>query len=381
MTLRANRHVLTATHADSGALTQLGVVIHRFDEPGTYQCRVFRADQLAGRCFVVVDPEVGTSDVTVDLAAVGDDGDQTYHVHPAGAVLFHVSQGSGGFHVVVSRPQENDEGFETVFDSRRLETDDVFVVRPVQPGRYTVSNADTSAEGELVVTPPKDGALFKPHTPISATIGASVDPERVETVAAQGVAYRVDRRARVTVAREADLDPGNGEGEGDEGRRPVRPRPRPGGSSAGRLDDRFTIINPATGERPDEMAVNAIESVGETTAERLATVGVESVADLARLNPASVARAIDGSPEQASRLVEMARLVTLGASSTSADLLTRLGETSRTIAGTDPEALTERLRTGIAERELPAPDGFDPTVSELGSLVANANRFGTTRRR
>ncbi|WP_169330560.1 hypothetical protein [Halogeometricum pallidum] len=76
-------------------------------------------------------------------------------------------------------------------------------------------------------------------------------------------------------------------------------------------------------------------------------------------------------------LVETTRLVTLGASSATADLLTRLGKTGRTITGADPEDLLKRIRTGITEGELPESDGFDPAISELGPLVANANRFGT----
>ncbi|WP_152421612.1 helix-hairpin-helix domain-containing protein [Halogeometricum pallidum] len=387
MTLRANRHVLAATRVDSGALTQVGVVLHRFDEPGTYQCRVFRGERLAGRCFVVVDPDAGASDATVDLAEVGHDGstpstgaieadDPTYRVHPNGVVIFHVSRGPGSYHVVASRPRDGGEGFETVFDSTSLGTDDVFLARPVRPGRYTVTNAHSNAEGELVVTRPEEGDLFTPRVPVSATIGGAVDPERVETVAAQGVAYRVERRARVVVEHEADLE----SDREDENREPVRPRPRPrpGRSIVGRRpsDDRFTLVHPEIGERSDAIPVDVIESIGEANAGGLASVGVRSVADLARMNPASVARAIDASPERASRLVETARLVTLGASSTTADLLTRLGETGRTIAGADPENLLKRIRTGIAEGELPESDGFDPAISELGPLVANANRFG-----
>lgn len=385
MTLRANRHVLAATRVDSGALTQVGVVLHRFDEPGTYQCRVFRRERLAGRCFVVVDPNAGASDATVDLAEVGHNGstpstgaieadDPTYRVHPNGVVIFHVSRGSGSYHVIASRSRDGDEGFETVFDSTSLGTDDVFLARPVRPGRYTVTNAHSNAEGKLVVTRPEEGDLFTPRVPVSATIGGAVDPERVETVAAQGVAYRVERRARIVVEHEADLEPDREH----EDREPVRPRPRPGRSIVGRrpFDDRFTLVHPEIGEHSDAIPVNVIESIGEANAGGLASVGIKSVADLARMNPASVVRAIDASPERAGRLVETAQLVTLGASSTTADLLTRLGETSRTIAGVDPEDLLKRIRTGIAEGELPESDGFDPAISELGPLVANANRFG-----
>lgn len=363
MTIRVNRHLLTASTADSAALNTIGMVIHQFGEAGNYGIRVFRGEDLVGRCFVRADPDSGAQQTNVDLARFAEaSGDTTeadepeYTLHPMGRVVFYASRGRGGYHVVASRM--TDEGAEEVFDSRHLGVGDVFLLRPLRRGGYEVSNPETGASGELRVDRP-DGSLFRRRDPVVVHVGQDVDPARVEVVSGQEVAYHLDAPGRVVVERS---DEGEGDDEG-AGRRPVPGRRR-----------RHVSVHPPTGRSLSDVGVDYIEGIGEEGRQSLAAAGIESVAHLAGSDPAAVAEAIGASPDRGVRIVEMAALVSAGASGQTAGTLVESGVTTTDVPSMRPDELAERIRSAIDEGTVSVPEGFQPDRAELRTVVDRLRR-------
>lgn len=226
-----NRHLLTQTSVDSGSLTMLGVVIHRFSEPGEYLGVIERGTET--RSFRLrVDASSSAMQANVDLAALGkghthtDDcgckdrpmpDDRAVVVHPAGYVVFHVSSGRGGYVVRVGRLEHPEE---PAFDSTRLEGDDLFAVTLIRPGTYSVRSVGGEARGEIVVAYPKAGAHpHRPDEPVEIVCSEKTfRPARIRVQAAQGQLYRFRAPSRIAIEL---LEP-------DDGPDSTRPRRRQG---------------------------------------------------------------------------------------------------------------------------------------------------------
>jgi hypothetical protein len=212
-----NRHLLTQTDLDSGALTVHGAVIHQFRELGRYLGRVVRGDRTEGTFHLVVDEEVRATQVHIDLSSIrGGSVISEHHplpcgcrgtfeaegphfeLSPGGYGVFYVSQGPGGFSVRVGRP---DERAEEAFDSAELGEDDMFAATMIRPGRYALSNVGTKARGEVVVSLPERGRVpFRP--PDAVTVTCSTDtfrPKRVVVRSGQGQVYRFKTRSRIRI--------------------------------------------------------------------------------------------------------------------------------------------------------------------------------------
>jgi hypothetical protein len=207
-----NRHLFTQTSVDSGSLTMLGVVIHRFPEPGEYMGVV--EGGVETRSFRLrVDESSPAMQVNVDLATLGgghrhsDDcgctdketgADRTFVVNPAGYVVFHVSSGPGGYVVRVGRLERPEAA---LFDSTRLEGDDLFAVTLIRPGTYSVRNVAGGARGEIVVSYPKIGDQpHRPDEPVEIVCTEKAfRPARIRIQAAQGQLYRFRTTSRIAI--------------------------------------------------------------------------------------------------------------------------------------------------------------------------------------
>jgi hypothetical protein len=207
-----NRHLFTQTSVDSGLLTMLGVVIHRFPEPGEYIGVVERGAEA--RSFRLrVDEGSPAMQANVDLATLGgghshsDDcgckdketsADPTFVVNPAGYVVFHVSSGPGGYVVRVGRLERPEAA---LFDSTQLEGDDLFAVTLIRPGTYAVRNMAGEARGEIVVSYPKIGEQpHRPDEPVEIVCTEKAfRPARIRIQAAQGQLYRFRTPSRIAI--------------------------------------------------------------------------------------------------------------------------------------------------------------------------------------
>lgn len=222
-----NQHLFTQTSVDSGSLTMLGVVIHRFREPGEYMGVVERGRET--RSFrLTVDKESSATQANIDLATLSgghthtDDcgckhnetgADRGFVVSPDGYVVFHVSSGSGGYVLRVGRLESPDSA---LFDSARLEGDDLFAVTLIRPGTYSVRNVVSGARGEIVVAYPKAGK--QPHRPAEPVeiecTEKTLRPAKIKILAAQGQVYRFRTPSRIVIEL---VEP-------DDGPRAARPK-------------------------------------------------------------------------------------------------------------------------------------------------------------
>ena len=206
-----NRELFTQVGADSGALTMLAAIAHRFGEPGDYLGVVMREDVEVGSFRLRSDESSPARQVDIDLAAFGpgpaqpdpdcdcqaEDPHRTFVVHPSGYAVFHVSRGPGGFRVRVGRPRQ--EEAEPEFDSACLEGEDMFMLTMIRPGTYSMQNSLTGARGEIVVPYPEPAkGPYRPPAPVE--IGSSEKafrPTRAKVQPAQGVVWRFKSPGRI----------------------------------------------------------------------------------------------------------------------------------------------------------------------------------------
>lgn len=205
-----NRELFTQVGADSGALTMLAVVAHRFCEAGDYVGAVMRGEEEVGSFRLRADESSPATQVDIDLASLGpgprrgdpecdcraEDSDPIFVVNPSGYALFHVSGGPGGHWVRVGRMRE---GEDIAFDSHHLDDEDLFMLTLIRPGTYSVRNTLTKAQGEIVVPFPKPAKEpYRQPAPIEITCaGKSFRPARTKVQAGQGVVWRFKGPARI----------------------------------------------------------------------------------------------------------------------------------------------------------------------------------------
>ena len=217
------RHLITQTGLDSGALTMLGSVVHRFSEPGEYLVTILRDNEAVGRFQLTVEKECPAMQVDIDLATlhrlasehpVGE-VEKRFKVNPEGYAVFHVSRGAGGYAVVASRMGRKRES--KPFDSRELKDGDLFAATMIRPGTYSVTNVITGAKGEIVVAYPRIGKKpYRPPEPVSIYwTENALEPDRIDINPAQGQVhhFKVPSRIKIELVKPDD---------GLEGPRPPR---------------------------------------------------------------------------------------------------------------------------------------------------------------
>jgi hypothetical protein len=206
-----NRDLIAQIGTDSGALTMLGVVIHRFREPGEYLGVADRGGRT-GSFRLTVDPASPAMQANVDLAALdsararnddcGCHADEPPHRHfvvnPEGWVVFHVSRGRVGYAVRVGLTH----GDEPAFNSESLDGEDMFAVTLLRPGTYSVRNTTTGAVGEIVVEYPREPGKEPrpPGPPVEVTATEKIlRPAKIAIRPGQGQLYRFRTPSRIAI--------------------------------------------------------------------------------------------------------------------------------------------------------------------------------------
>jgi hypothetical protein len=248
-----DRNLFTQVGLDSGALTILGSVIHSFPEPGEYRGSVHVPGGEQAVFYLDVDKESPTASVKIDLAslaaafpasAAAAEGEcccegegSRFSVNPKGYVVFHVSQGSGGYSVHVRRAREDKERDdrdddsrgrdnrpkndreERVFNSQELGEGDFFATSIIRPGTYKVLNPLTKAEAQVVVAYPEVGKTpYRPPDAARVQVRrGGFEPKRVELKPGQGLIFDIQVASRILVQL---TKPDDGPGTP----RPSRPR-------------------------------------------------------------------------------------------------------------------------------------------------------------
>jgi hypothetical protein len=203
---------IAQTGLDSGALTMLGAVVHRFEEPGEYRGTVRRGDAIDKVFYLSVDKESPVGAANIDLSRLAgslpqqnaDDKcccseEARFSVNPRGYALFHVSGGRGGYSVNLRRADPSEK--TPVFNSSALDGGAIFSARILRPGTYSVTNALGKTRAELTVSyPPKAFSGYRPPEPLRVEVTArNFQPKKVKLMPAQGLIFECRTPSRIVI--------------------------------------------------------------------------------------------------------------------------------------------------------------------------------------
>ena len=236
MNLTFDKNLFTQMGLDSGALTMLGGVTHRFLQPGQYRGVVYRGTENIAGFYINVDKNSPVAQANIDLASFesttpasgtatsvgggcgckgGSAQPETkFELNPKGYAVFHVSKGSGGYAVRVGKAVE-DPKEQNQFDSRELKAEDIFSAVILRPGTYSVTNALSKAKGEITVKYPNIGKNpYLPPNPIRIECAERFEPNKIELQPGQAAVFgcKVPSRIRVELLKE-DNGPGRAQHE------------------------------------------------------------------------------------------------------------------------------------------------------------------------
>ncbi len=165
-----NRSLFVQRAFDSGAITVLTTLMHRFGESGDYDLFVRRAGRTVARMMVRVVDSDAPYQHNLDLANLRPQQRECCReeadllLHTGGVLSFYASQGSASFQVEVQRLGAKDKQV-LLNNAEQLPGGDFFAVIPLQPGVYRVSDSLNKAEMLLrVAMPPLPGKERKPGT-------------------------------------------------------------------------------------------------------------------------------------------------------------------------------------------------------------------------
>jgi hypothetical protein len=130
-----NRHIITRNALDSGSITPMTAVMHRFAEPGNYFATVYQGGMVFATFSLLADRNAPLIPNTIDLGTIST---QSCTVSTQTHTVFSAPRGAGGYSVVAERLDGDIRS--VIFDSRLLGDGDLFVVVLLHPGRYSASN-------------------------------------------------------------------------------------------------------------------------------------------------------------------------------------------------------------------------------------------------
>jgi hypothetical protein len=221
-----NRYMFSQENFDSGSLTVLATLVHKFSEEGTYHGTVFRGSKVVGQFSIIVcQTTTSTSSNCDEQIAQETDIDEfkkqihidlkfldlpvhqhleslecnCFKLNLSGYAVFYVSTGKGGYAVEIKKVGLNC-GPELVFDSRKLGVDDLFAVTVLRPGSYSITNTITKAKGELSVAYPEIGKI--PRNPQTITIECdqkSITPNKIRINPTQGIVFSFKKSSRIKI--------------------------------------------------------------------------------------------------------------------------------------------------------------------------------------
>lgn len=211
--LRINRELFSQVNTDSGSLSMMSSIVHRFSEPGEYEGVVMKgAGGLIARQFTISvvgeDPatQVATraqtpfsqpGQVTIDLKSTMPD---RFVLNAGRYAVFYVSSGIGGYAIQVSK-HGKDGSQKNVFDSRELKDADILSVTVIRPGTYTVTNTLNNARAELVVNYPEPGKAQRNASPVRVECTATnqILPDRISINPGQGLVFTFKTPSRIKI--------------------------------------------------------------------------------------------------------------------------------------------------------------------------------------
>jgi hypothetical protein len=202
-----NRFIFSQVNLDSGSLTVLASVVHRFSEKGLYFCKIKRGEKEVGSFKILVEekPTCQTS-LKIDLKAMAIEvpvppnevACKCLSLVVGGYAVFYVSSGVGGYSLEMT--MTGAESGRKVFDSQKLTADDMFVATLLRPGTYRIINAFNETKAELRVIYPEVGKTQQNSQPIKLECNEKeISPAKVCVNPGQGTVFSLKGPSRIKI--------------------------------------------------------------------------------------------------------------------------------------------------------------------------------------
>jgi len=143
-----NKRILSQSTLDSGEITPMMAIMHRFTEPGTYNVTVFQGNNQTATFPLIVDENAPQTLNRIDLGAANC----SCAVNPKAHTIFHAPKATTEYSVLVEKYKGTAKS--KVFDSKNLQDGDVFFATLLRPGDYHASN-ERGAKCKITVSPLK----------------------------------------------------------------------------------------------------------------------------------------------------------------------------------------------------------------------------------
>lgn len=214
-----NTYALRTERLESNRLGTLAMIAHPLAEDGAYAGTILHDQIEVGSFGVEVRYDHNAAQADFDLAqiatraAAGERAPVTAKLKTGGYLMLFVSQGPGGYQVVMDRLAERDEPrgkTRRVFDSAQLEKSDLFIVTLIRPGLWKMAEKSAGAEGTIRVAYPTPGKTqYRPGEPVHVKVAkGQFRPKDVKVGAAQGVVFEVGNEGTVLVVELLERDDG-----------------------------------------------------------------------------------------------------------------------------------------------------------------------------
>lgn len=225
MKLNINRHLFSQVNMDSGSLSMMCTVVHRFSQAGEYEGIALRGQTVLRRFTIAVventSPKASSSpsssfstgektgaagasgpvniatQVNIDLKSLTSD---RFVLVAGGYAVFHVSAGPGGYAVQVYKIEKQGNQIK-VFDNLELKDEDMLSVTVIRPGTYSVTNTMNNAKAELVVNYPELGKtrMNLPPVKIECNGQNQISPNRIRIDPSQGMIFTFKTPSRIKI--------------------------------------------------------------------------------------------------------------------------------------------------------------------------------------
>ncbi len=216
-----NPFVFSQVNLDSASLTMLTSVVHKIAESGNYDGIIHRGTDIVGlfrlaasnlpseKCAVETRNQVNIDLKSLDLPAedhIDSQSKNCFQVRTGGYVVFHLSNGAGGYSVELTKTGTESKG-KLVFDSRKLGESDYFVATPLRPGTYSILNVETKVKAELVVAYPEIGKIPKQHQTTKAECSQNaITPEKIKINPTESLMFSFKVPSRIKIELEKPED-------------------------------------------------------------------------------------------------------------------------------------------------------------------------------
>jgi hypothetical protein len=232
MKLNINRHLFSQVNMDSGSLSMMCTVVHRFSQAGEYEGIALKGQTVLRRFTIAVventsstpkaaSPSQSSPSSSVQTAAKPGTTDASgpanniatqvnidlkdltsnqFVLMAGGYAVFHVSAGPGGYAVQVNKLEKQGNQIK-VFDNLELKDEDMLSVTVIRPGTYSVTNTMNNAKAELVVNYPELGKTRMNLSPVKIECNGQnqISPNRIRIDPSQGMIFTFKTPSRIKI--------------------------------------------------------------------------------------------------------------------------------------------------------------------------------------